>query len=74
MTEETEKTTHEKPDAAKAAEGGMSVAVSRRLDAIEKRLDVVESALRLELGVDPDEHAASLERTPGGIAGDAGAE
>jgi hypothetical protein len=65
MSEKTE-------EAVKAAEHGTSVKVSQRLDELEGRLDVVESVLRLELGVDVAEHAAALERAPGGVAGDAG--
>lgn len=69
----TEKKPSAKTEAvAKAATQGTSVAVSEKLAAIEHRLDTIESALRLELGVDPAEHAAAQERSPGGVAGDAG--
>lgn len=40
--------------------------------ALGERVATLESALRLELGVDPAAHAEAQKRTGGGPAGDAG--
>lgn len=72
-TKTTKKDAAPKPEAEeKAAEKPKEPALEGRLAALEERIAVLESAMRLELGVDPAAHKAAQERVVGGPAGDAG--